>query len=525
MSDTINLAGKNIIVDSVDATDGGSPDLLSMRLAIQQARSVNAGGISKSQNKEIYSSIEDLNESVDATIATLSKIGAIKTTGFNGKIDVFAYNPTKPYDASYSSDYYVSMGYVIRDGVILPVAMPTKYKTFTPATKEGVWAICIYKENIADEVYLPIIACPYANGTAMKWYAIDSQGTTYDWSSTDVALKSLLVIGSFDYTALDGVYNLFVIQGGQSPQNFLNYQFLDIMGKAVDGGRTDFSNWATAMKVDQIFERLAVLELFVSNLYTRNLTVGTPGSGFSFQALSDDGNGNKVFDVRYNSSSLFHVVVSGANAGKIYFGSGFWYDPSDSAIHSTDDNVVINSAGEITAKGASILGNSSFKGSFDCTAIKTAIASPYVQASATTTVINKTQGRNLAGTIRGLALGTGKIPARISGVTSAVAYVDYQYTESSAGSIYKVNFYNSSYTLLDIRNILSCTSSGNHSDNYSICYYSPNIGSERYTYANSSFTVEFMAGGNTLLLDIPSSATGLTSGMVYRDGSSLKVVP
>ena len=356
MSNTRNLAGNNLIVDSVETTDGSSQDLLSMRLAIQQARSVNASGLSKSQNKEVYDSIEELNDSVDATIATLAKIGAIKTSGFNGKIDVFAYNPTKPYDASYSSDYYVSMGYVIRDGVILPVAMPTKYKTFTPATKEGVWAICIYKENIADEVYLPIIACPYANGTAMKWYAIDSQGTTYDWSSTDVALKSLLVIGSFDYTALDGVYNLFVIQGGQSPQNFLNYQFLDIMGKAVDGGRTDFSNWATAMKVDQIFERLAVLELFVNNLYARNLNVGTYGTGFSFRALTDDNTSqhNKVFDVSYNGTSLFRVDIS---TGKIYFGSGFWYDPSDSAIHSTSNNIVIASNGTMSAQNATISGN------------------------------------------------------------------------------------------------------------------------------------------------------------------------
>lgn len=357
MSNTINLAGKNIIVDSVDATDGGSPDLLSVRMAIQQARSVNAGGISKSQNKEIYSSIEDLNESVDATVATLSKLGAKRTTGYQGKIDVFAYNPTKVYNSDYSSDYYVSVGYVIRDGIILPVSIPTKYKTFTPVTKEGVWAICVYKENILDEAYLPIIACPYASGTSMRWYAVDSQGNTYDWSASNATLKGLQVIGSFEYTALNGVLNVLVTQGGQTPQSFMNNQFLEIMGKAVDGDRTDFSNWATAMRVDQIFERLAVLELFVSNLHTRNLTVGTPGSGFSFQALSDDGNGNKVFDVRYNSSSLFHVVVSGADAGKIYFGSGFWYDPGDSAIHSANNKVVINSSGELSASNATISGN------------------------------------------------------------------------------------------------------------------------------------------------------------------------
>lgn len=514
MGDRMNLAGKDLVVNSVtEMRRRKSSDFQSVRNATSSA--ANSQAI-----EGLGYIVDDMGGTVTQVTASMSRIGARRNASSIFSLDVYAYNPRNSYSSDYASDYYVQTGYVSANGMALPVAVNTRYVTFAIPATPGTWAIAVRKANALDEAYTPyvIFPAPDANNV-MRW--TDSAGQSF----IPDANGGTWIIGSFLYDANNGLLNLFIQQEALSPSDFLKNRFMQIMNDVSGSDTTDYINWAIAMGCDAIFKRLAAIEAFVSRLNVNNLTVGTPGNGFSFQALSDDGNGNKVFDVRYNSSSLFHVVVSGANAGKIYFGSGFWYDPSDSAIHSTDDNVVINSAGEITAKGASILGNSSFKGSFDCTAIKTAIASPYVQASATTTVINKTQGRNLAGTIRGLALGTGKIPARISGVTSAVAYVDYQYTESSAGSIYKVNFYNSSYTLLDIRNILSCTSSGNHSDNYSICYYSPNIGSERYTYANSSFTVEFMAGGNTLLLDIPSSATGLTSGMVYRDGSSLKVVP
>ena len=102
------------------------------------------------------------------------------------------------------------------------------------------------------------------------------------------------------------------------------------------------------------FQNLVAQDAVVQNLIAQNLRVGTYGSGFSFRALTDDGNGNKVFDVSYGSSSLFRVDIS---TGKIYFGSGFWYDPSDSAIHSTSNNIVIASNGTMSAQNATISGN------------------------------------------------------------------------------------------------------------------------------------------------------------------------
>ena len=102
------------------------------------------------------------------------------------------------------------------------------------------------------------------------------------------------------------------------------------------------------------FENLVAQDAVIQNLIAQNLKVGTYGSGFSFRALTDDGNGNKIFDVSYGSSSLFRVDIS---TGKIYFGSGFWYDPSDSAIHSTNNNIVIASNGKMSAQNATISGN------------------------------------------------------------------------------------------------------------------------------------------------------------------------
>jgi len=105
------------------------------------------------------------------------------------------------------------------------------------------------------------------------------------------------------------------------------------------------------------FENLTVIRAIIENLTAINLNVGTYGTGFSFRALTDDGNGNKVFDVTYNGTVLFKVNIDN---GKIYFGQGFWYDPSDGAIRSTNDNVVIGAGGDIT------INNGLYKSNLQC---------------------------------------------------------------------------------------------------------------------------------------------------------------
>lgn len=96
------------------------------------------------------------------------------------------------------------------------------------------------------------------------------------------------------------------------------------------------------------FQNLVAQNAVIENLIAKYLTVGsgdgTSGSGFRFRALNDDGNGSPIFDIMYGDSTLFSVEIA---TGKIYFGTGFWYDPSDMAIHSVNDGVVIDDSGSI----------------------------------------------------------------------------------------------------------------------------------------------------------------------------------
>ena len=112
------------------------------------------------------------------------------------------------------------------------------------------------------------------------------------------------------------------------------------------------------------FEHLVAQDAVLQNLYARNVKVGdgngTAGSGFRFRARDYDEYGNKLsspdFDVYYGDKKLFDVDSS----GKIYFGTGFWYNPSDTAIHSSNDGVVIDSSGSI------IINNGMYKSDLIC---------------------------------------------------------------------------------------------------------------------------------------------------------------
>lgn len=113
------------------------------------------------------------------------------------------------------------------------------------------------------------------------------------------------------------------------------------------------------------FKNLVAQNAIFQNLVARNLQVGdgdgTADSGFRFRARDYDQFGNKLttpqFDVYFNADMLFSVDSS----GKIYFGRNFYYDPSYNsgagAIRSTNDNVIINAAGQIITNNATISGN------------------------------------------------------------------------------------------------------------------------------------------------------------------------
>lgn len=519
MSKTINLAGKNIIVDNVEST-GADSSLLSTRMAVQQARSVNSSGLNKTEKESmtedmnaIESSVEGLGEdlsalgddlsaletSTETMRGTLARVGAQKTSGYNGKIDVYAYNPTKQYSASYSSDYYVSVGYAICNGMALPVSIPAKYTTFTPATKEGVWAICIHKANVLDEAYTPFIAYPYADGQTMKWYAIDAAGTV----SVMTSVLNVWIIGSFSYTVLDGVSAVLASQAGMSPQKFLNDRFLNIMGEADDGVTTDFTDWAIAMKVDQIFKRLAVLELFVSELKARNLEIGTLGTGFSFRALS--GNGTPVFDVYYDDKKVFQIDVT---SGDIYFGGGLIY-------HAATDTIEANSA---VFSGIQI--NNANGGEAD---FGSAIFSQSNPQTITLT-INSTggQGRTIYDwilTTFGISGPSGATPGWYSEYFScscsrnaSVAFVRaYREDFNSMGvntNLYAARFYNASKQEITALRAYRYETSQSDLNPFSV-----------------GDTISTVTGGNIMkFFGLPTQAAGLASGRVWNDNGTLKIV-
>lgn len=187
-----------------------------------------------------------------------------------------------------------------------------------------------------------------------------------------------------------------------------------------------------------------------------------------------------------------------------------------------DGTFVCNNA---TANALTIKGDSTFQGKFDCTAIKTSISNPSVSNTATASTINSNQAQNLRSAI--LALGTytdnTKYPCRIQNVSSSIAYVSVKYSVEGGGfgvTIYTwaVTFYDSGFNPVDIASVLSCTrtSTPSTSNEYSYgIYRRSGSGSDKYCYANSSFTIEFLAGGNTLTLDIPSSGSGLSHGQLF----------
>lgn len=177
----------------------------------------------------------------------------------------------------------------------------------------------------------------------------------------------------------------------------------------------------------------------------------------------------------------------------------------------------------------SISGNSVFGGDFDCDVIKTADGSVTVRGTAQATDISKYQSRQLARDIRSLSLGGGLQPARIQNASGsyqqAVAYVSFLIDEGSHNTEYKVSFFDSAGSQINVTNMFSCTT--NRESGPSIHYrkgkgISP---PEYYTYSNVSFTIEFIQGANrTLQLTLPNGPSGLASGMVYRNGNTLMIV-
>ena len=177
-----------------------------------------------------------------------------------------------------------------------------------------------------------------------------------------------------------------------------------------------------------------------------------------------------------------------------------------------------------TAQNMTISGSSTFKGTFDCAAIRSSYGAPTVANTATASTISSSQAANLRTTIANIGYADNtKYACRIQGVSSPVAYMSMKYSVEGGGfgvTIYTnaITFYDSYFNPVDIATVLSCTrnTSPQASRDYTYGIYRRNGGgSDNYCYANSSFTIEFLIGGNTLTLTIPESGSGLSSGQLF----------
>ena len=264
----------------------------------------------------------------------------------------------------------------------------------------------------------------------------------------------------------------------------------------------------------------------VYNLITMNLDVGpgdgTAGSGFRFRAL--DNNGSPIFDIMYGDSTLFSVEIA---TGKIYFGTGFWYDPSDQAIHSFNDNVVIDSMGVITAQQATfnnalIQGNSEFQGSFDCDVIKT-VGFQNVIATCSSTTHSRAQVKEIVeyAISQGFEADRNYEAELYLGGTqyASVKAAGFKKTTSANYDRYSITLIDSSYNAIDMKSFPSAyvafvTGSDPNRKQWAYVYPNDSFG---YNYFKVDVTLKLKKGKNVLQLDIPShlDVGSLSAGQMF----------
>lgn len=272
------------------------------------------------------------------------------------------------------------------------------------------------------------------------------------------------------------------------------------------------------------FQNLVAQNAIIKNLTAINLNVGTYGTGFSFRALTDDGNGNKVFDVTYNGADLFKVDIA---TGKIYFGQGFWYDPDDQAIHSFNDNVVIDSMGVITAQQATfnnalIQGNSEFQGSFDCDVIKT-VGFQNVIATCSSTTHSRAQVKEIVeyAISQGFEADRNYEAELYLGGTqyASVKAAGFKKTTSANYDRYSITLIDSSYNAIDMKSFpyaYVAFVTGSDPNRKQWAYMYPNDSFE-YNYFKVDVTLKLKKGKNVLQLDIPShlDVASLSAGQMF----------
>lgn len=229
----------------------------------------------------------------------------------------------------------------------------------------------IYKQESLPEITVTMKSSDNVYSVTKKITIINETVYDYDFGLWEpnggFELPDHFTVGGVDYDIITGDFfvakSTFTTTGGQTytegiPYMYSSFSWNNPMTATVENsGRmlralanvlTNGTDVQSTSALYAWFANLVAMDAIIDNLTAKNLIV--QGSGFSFKAVSDEG-GVPKFEVKYTkngvTNTLFKVDIG---TGKIYFGDGFWYDPTpgDMAIHSANDNVVIGAGGDIT---------------------------------------------------------------------------------------------------------------------------------------------------------------------------------
>ena len=147
---------------------------------------------------------------------------------------------------------------------------------------------------------------------------VDTSTIVYkDYNTLAVIGYSAYVIGQFQRE--QSIYN-YKITNPQSSKNFEKANFMEILSTS-DVVSTDINNWASALGVTQVFQKIAVLEALVGSLIAGKIRVGggNEEAGFLFKAEVVDGQG--MIAAYYNGEEVFSIdgntgAVKMAGTGK-----------------------------------------------------------------------------------------------------------------------------------------------------------------------------------------------------------------
>lgn len=270
-----------------------------------------------------------------------------------------------------------------------------------------------------------------------------------------------------------------------------------------------------------IFAMAIYAEALVAYNMQAGSGTGLSGSGFRFRAMSDDYSQQgspkvPVFDVMFGDQVLFKVDIA---TGKIYFGEHFWYDPATESIRSTDDNLVINADGTLEGKlskfidgdftGTANIKEGLFEANINAPSFSSLPGSGGTSGSFSGTTA-KQQVEGAYNTIKDFLVPDKLYPCVVSG-DSSVKYISHDGGFIQLGSSFNVTLHVPGGTNKTMSGVIVPFSGAQ--------YTSP------YAGQSKTFTFYYGMGDVFKFKNLPTDDVGLSSGQVWRDGTTLKIVP